>query len=219
MKLTRCSGGHFYDADKYSECPQCADSTIPVSAPDRFEEDVTVPLNSNSNFNNSVTDDIDERTLPITDIILGGSLNVSENADDKTVSFYEPITPKPSEPAGKTDTPAVGWMICIEGKYAGCDFRLHVGKNTIGRKDTNSICLSGDVSISREPQVIVVYEPITNRFFAIPGSANELAYVNDEVLLERVAIQKNDIIEIGSTKLMLIPCCDEKFSWNDVLKR
>ena len=211
MKLTRCSSGHFYDADKYSECPQCSDSTVPVSTPVGMGEDVTVPLAKakNTDFLN----DDEGVTLPLT-----MPSEYPDNDSDVTVSIY-PTVVEPSPTGEKATTPAVGWLVCVGGKYIGCDFRLQVGRNTIGRESKNSICLSGDKSVSREPQVIVVYEPMTNRFFVLPGTAKELAYVNNDVLLEREDLHKNDIIELGETKLMLIPCCDERFNWNDILKK
>ena len=94
-----------------------------------------------------------------------------------------------------------------------------MGRNTIGRSDSNSVALSGDTSVSKEPQAIIVYEPQGNRFFAVPGTARSLAYVNGQVLLAQTQLNKNDIIELGGTKLMLIPCCDEKFNWNTVFAK
>lgn len=30
-------------------------------------------------------------------------------------------------------------------------------------------------------------------------------------------MKKNDVLLIGDTKLMLIPCCDEQFCWEDIM--
>lgn len=49
---------------------------------------------------------------------------------DKTVSV-----------SGVTDTvdPVTGWLVCIEGPQYGKDFKIHAGKNFIGRATT---CIS-----------------------------------------------------------------------------
>ena len=150
-------------------------------------------------------------TIPLTG---GDSLTcpVDPTGGDEgvTVPAYQLNNPAAEKDVKSAAAPCAGWLVCVKGRYMGRDFRLQFGKNTIGRKETNSICLSGDVGVSREPQAIVVYEPASNRFFAIPGTARELAYINGEVLLERVELHKNDVIEMGETQLMFIPCCDDK---------
>lgn len=38
MNLTRCEFNHYYDADKYSECPHCKKETAISKMKNRMEE-------------------------------------------------------------------------------------------------------------------------------------------------------------------------------------
>jgi hypothetical protein len=171
-------------------------------------------------------------TAPVTQPIYGvgvgnsaGSNAVNNEDEGVTVSYWDPIiktqgnTNTGAESSDEPGTPCVGWLICIEGMHLGHDYRLYLGRNTIGRTENNSVALRGDTSVSKEAQAIIAYEPQGNRFFAVPGTARSLSYVNGQVLLSQIELKKNDIIELGKTKLMLIPCCDDVFNWNMVLDK
>ena len=161
----------------------------------------------------------DGATVPVTKPLSGVS---ADDDEGKTISIYDTIINQNTKPpvtpgeSSEQNGPCVGWLVCIGGVHIGRDFRLFVGRNTIGRGSQNGVVLSGDTSVSKEPQAIIAYEPQNNKFFAVPGTARSLSYVNGQVLLGMTELHKNDIIELGKAKLMLIPCCDEKFSWNMV---
>jgi hypothetical protein len=201
MNLIKCNNGHYYDAEKFPTCPHCAEVggmsvTIPA---DDTELGTTVMDTSNvyttTHANTEPTEDAYEN--PPTDI-------------QKTVGYFE-------EDMGLE--PVVGWLVCVEGNHFGEDFRLTSGKNFIGRnKASNNVVLDGDATVSREAQAIVIYEPKGNIYLIQPGSAKSLSYLNDEVVLESKRIEPNDIITVGATKLMFIPCCSENFKWSDCKK-
>lgn len=140
--------------------------------------------------------------------------------DETTVGIYPTMSSKPGNfdgGAGPANLePAVGWLICIEGGNRGRDYRISAGNNTIGRSASNSIALIGDQGVSREQHAIVVYDPKSNTYYALPGNSRGLCYVNGKVILNVTELKKNDVLELGASKLMLIPCCDEKFNWNMV---
>lgn len=236
MKLQRCANGHFYDGDKYPTCPHCQEAGLPGFKDD---ETVTQPLNRapsavtsaggaarpDSGYSGIETVPVNGygggETIPVTKPLSGVP---AADDEEKTVGLYDDIfgsggntrPPVPSNESVQQTSPCVGWLVCIGGDHIGRDFRLFEGRNTIGRSESNGIALRGDKSVSKEPQAIVAYEPKNNKFFAVPGTSRSLAYVNGQVLLGMTEIHKNDIIELGKAKLMLIPCCDEKFSWNIV---
>ena len=229
MKLQRCANGHFYDGDKYPTCPHCQEAGLPGFKDD---ETVTQPLNRTPSAVTSAGGAARPdsgysgysgggETVPVTKPLSG---TPAADDEEKTVGLYDDIfgsggntrPPVPSNESVQQTSPCVGWLVCIGGDHIGRDFRLFEGRNTIGRSESNGIALRGDKSVSKEPQAIVAYEPKNNKFFAVPGTSRSLAYVNGQVLLGMTEIHKNDIIELGKAKLMLIPCCDEKFSWNIV---
>ena len=203
MNLTRCSKGHFYDADTSATCPHClqsnsAQETMPVMRSEG-ENQVTVPLNGGN--------DKTVATSATSSTSGGPSVKASVEDDNKTVRYNE---------AKMGKEPVVGWLVCINGAHIGEDFRLKSGKNFIGRNSNMDAALTKDTSVSRDKHAIVVYEPKSHIFLVQPGEARELCYLNENVVLSAQEIKRNDIISVGDSKLMLFPCCDSTFNWEMV---
>lgn len=161
----------------------------------------------------------DDKTMPMTEKMPDFDLTMPPTSEDegKTIGIYDDICAKSSpDSAAAFNQPAVGWLVCTGGSCLGRDFRVCAGRNSLGRGEQNSIRLE-DNSVSRETQVFLVFDPRTNRFFAAPGNSTGLCYLNGGMVLSQVELKKNDVLELGSCKLMLIPCCDEHFNWNQVL--
>ena len=74
--------------------------------------------------------------------------------------------------------------------------------------------ITGDDSISREKHAAVSFEPKKRIFWLLPGESSGLVYINDEVVNTPVQLKGRDIIELGRTKLMFFPFCDETFQWS-----
>ena len=119
----------------------------------------------------------------------------------------------------KVIDPVVGWLVCIKGDAFGSSFVLKSGKNFIGRDRKMDVALTGDKSVSRECHAIVIYDPRSRMFLVQPGTSRELFYLNDKVVLGVEAIGSHDILAIGKTELMFIPCCGESFCWEDQIER
>jgi len=99
---------------------------------------------------------------------------------------------------GKTE-PVVGWLVCLEGPDKGKDFRLHNEKNYIGRAPMNDVVIEGDQTVSRERHGVVVFDPKKQVFWALPGDASGLVYLNGEIVNAPTQIKGDDVIEIGKT--------------------
>lgn len=110
-------------------------------------------------------------------------------------------------------TPVVGWLVCTGGVNKGCDYRLHQGRNFIGRSMEMDVCLMGDNTVSRSSHAVVVYDPRGNVYLAQPGESKELLYINDKLVLNTVELKPMDILSLGDTKLMFVPLCGEAFHW------
>lgn len=201
MNLIICPNGHYYDADKYQSCPHCnnyggVSTTIPADTDDGGIP-VTVPMDQPT--------DIPKPTIPSTEPMSSILPDNDDKSDiQKTVGFYE-------QDMGME--PVVGWLVCVEGKHKGKDYRLTSGRNFIGRSQKMDVVIEGDPSVSREAHAVVIYEPKGNIYMIQPGVSKELSYLNDQVVLEAKAIKVNDVITVGATKLMFIPCCSSKFQW------
>jgi len=110
--------------------------------------------------------------------------------------------------------PVVGWLVCLAGPDRGRDFRLHAEKNFIGRATTMDVCISGDETVSRERHATVIFDPKKQLFWAVPGDAAGLVYLNGDIVHAPTQMKHDDVLEVGQTKLTLIPFCGEKYSWS-----
>ena len=81
------------------------------------------------------------------------------------------------------------------------------------------ICLRGESTVSRDRHAILIYEPRQNLFLVQPGETKELIYLNGNVVLTPMVMKKNDILQVGDISLMLVPCCDDVFHWEEEEKK
>lgn len=156
----------------------------------------------------------------------------SANSDGKTLSYFSMMTSgsnEEKEEKPKVETMGsysskepvkfpVGWLVCVSGKHLGDSFALTDGRNFIGRMESNMVVLIKDPSVSREKHACVVYEPKKKVFYLQPGDGSALTYLNDEFVEATRPINAHDVIEVGESKLMLIPLCSEEFSWETYIK-
>lgn len=192
MNLIRCESGHFYDAERFSECPFCNQTRISTVVEGEDGDNLyTQPL--------TPTEPIE--TVPEPDV----------EEFSKTVGIYDDLGAEDVEPV-------VGWLVAISGNHLGQDFKLKTGRNFIGRSSEMDVPLEKDNSISREKHAIILYEPKSNMFLVQPGEAKQLFYLNEKVVLEATKISGYDILSLGETNLLFIPCCSEKFNWDSVKK-
>lgn len=115
--------------------------------------------------------------------------------------------------------PVVGWIVCIHGAHFGESFNIAAGKNSIGRSENNKIILYKDNSISREKHALIIYEPKKRQFYIQPGDSSGLTYLNEEYITESTKISAKDILELGNSKFIFVPLCDESFSWDNYITK
>ncbi len=110
--------------------------------------------------------------------------------------------------------PVVGWLVVVAGADRGRDFRLHAGRNFVGRSPEMHVALTNDRAVSRDRHAIVVYDPRANRFRVMPGESAGLVYRNGAPVDAPQDLAAEDEIEVGDTRLRFVPLCTEHFQWD-----
>lgn len=146
----------------------------------------------------------------------GGSIYTAPLTDGKDTTMLEDVQKTIGYFNDIANEPVVGWLVAVAGAHFGEDFRLTAGKNFIGRSVDMDVSLSDDQSVSRDKHAILLYEPKANIFLVQPGEAKELFYLNDKVVLAATEVHAYDVLTLGETKLLFIPCCSDKFNWDSV---
>ena len=232
MAQIECGRGHLYDPDKNPTCPYCnGGQKITVASAGR-----TAPI-GRSVLSPSRTAPVGgapvtaaQKTAPLS--------GISVTAPQKTMPprgygapVPEPVqtTPPPGmgvsvAAAGKTVgmmqsqmgfDPVVGWLACVAGPSRGKSYTVRGGVNSIGRSERMDIVITGDLKISSENHAKISYSDKHNRFNLLPGEGRNIVYLNDEEVFTPMPLKAYDLIDFGETKLLFVPLCGEKFTWED----
>ncbi len=202
MNMQRCENGHYYDKDKFVQCPYCN--------PAYGEVNRTVPLDqAGGSFDSSFGG-------------YTGGFGVTEGTGDIGQTVVVPperevtVVISPTNGKGKSYDPVVGWLVCIDGPDKGSDYRIRIGNNTIGRGSASHIRIANDAAISQDNMALIAYNAKARKFFIISGEGRNQIVVNDEDVLiphQSQELHAYDRILMGVSTLMFVPLCGGEFSW------
>lgn len=207
MEIIRCEKGHFYDADANTACPQCAaegqtgyGATKPVFPQDGpGDYGATQPAMGMG------------ETQPV-DV---GDMFGGPDFGDMGVEDYDDATQPVNMGGIEGFSPVTGWLVCVDGPDRGTDYRIRAGYNYIGRGEDMDICIRGDQKIGRERHAMLAYDQEERVFFFGPADGKSIVRLNGKMVMTPTELNAHDEITIGSTKLLFIPLCGEKFDWNE----
>jgi hypothetical protein len=195
MAIARCPNGHYYDDAKFSSCPHCsvfganprpdATQSAAFRVPSFGDEEKTV-----SKERPFVLDD--EKT----ERFAGGD-------EEKTIGFMRS--------ALRAD-PVVGWLVCVEGAEKGRDYRLHAGRNFIGRTWKMDVNIVDDRSISRENHASIVFEPNEAVFMIVNGESVK-TYLNGVPVTSPMPLAAGDKVGLGDSLYDFVPYCGRDRRW------
>lgn len=199
MALTECASGHLYDNAQYKTCPYCQGGVN------------RVVFGGGAAIGKTVGGPGTVPPAPVVGATVApGSYRAKENETGKTVAVLQ---------KSMKAEPVCGWLVCIEGKEKGRDYRIEAKNNTIGRSEKMDICLKGDDTISRENHARLAYDVKHNAFHLIPAESTNSIYVNDEPVYVPTKLNAYDLIEFGESKFLFFPFCTDMFNWQDGLKK
>lgn len=70
--------------------------------------------------------------------------------------------------------PVVGWLVAINGRENGRDYRIHSDNNFITRHKKSDIYLRGYEKICREKHANISYDRRDNKYYLSPGERAEI---------------------------------------------
>lgn len=203
--VTKCKNGHWFDPNVTKECPHCKRNgeklSLQVDAVE--EDDKTVSIaDIDLSLGEQLGEIIGNAVMETPDY---GKSAGNEEDDDKTISFgfFEMTGVQP----------VTGWLVCQNGGERGKDYRLHSGRNFLGRGNSMDVCLIDDKSISRNKHCSVSYDPKGNAFYLAAEGGN-IVYLNGVLIDEAKKLETNDEIMVGDTKLIFVEYCKEGRTWD-----
>ena len=108
----------------------------------------------------------------------------------------------------------VGWLVIVSETGRGQIYPVRVGRNKLGRGAQNDIAVQvGDASISKDNHLTIAADPKTKRFFAVPGDSTNLAYLNEEPLLEAKEIEDKAVLQTGATVFTFVQFAGNYIDW------
>ncbi len=197
MAIVQCPRGHNYDNAKHAQCPYCSGSqTIGITVPLMDE-------GTYGGFPRTKPEDTQINDIPYR--YPGVGVGVTEPYQNVTQGL---------DINAEGIAAVTGWLVCIEGKKKGKDFRLHGERNFVGRAGSNDIVLDFDDKISSVANIIISYDEEANEFYVQPGeNQKNNVKVNNKLLLMPQLLNDNDIIRLGETKLLFRSFCNDDFRW------
>lgn len=184
MATKTCVNGHLYDPNVYgNNCPFCpTGATINVSG--------------------------DVHGTEVSEIAGGTKPTVPVGAADSGVDGGGTVIRHVSgASSGETGAPAgnrrlVGLLVCYDLDPLGEVYKIYEGRNTIGRRATCDIVLSGDSQISSD-HLFILYREAEGVFWAIDNNSSNGTFVNER-FENKAQLQSDDVITIGSTRLIFM---------------
>ena len=193
VKMVQCPFGHYYNAALHASCPECARNAAASGNAARGAApgsgNFTPTEAPGGPFPGTVPVDGGAEGDPFGYTVIGGDLHGPDQLE-----------------------PVVGWLVCVEGPMRGLDYRIHAGYNYIGR-EVGDIHIAGDMQISRQNPAMVAFDAEEQSYYVGPSAGRNLIKVNGKTVLNAMELHSYDVISIGSTKLLFIGLCGEKFRW------
>lgn len=117
--------------------------------------------------------------------------------------------------AGEAFNPVVGWLVSIDGPAKGRDYKIRSGMNEVAREEDPEVDLviAGDPTISKRNHALIQYDPDDNGFYLI-RLKNDAVKVNEAAVKRPIRLNAYDVLQLGSTRLVFVPLCSEKFQWD-----
>lgn len=181
-----CKNGHNYDTS-LSACPFCPSADMTISS-------AKTQIDGASNNRDKTVIDIGAPKLS------PANQAGANHRSDKTMIYGASTSDgggSPVQAAGIRKL--VGWLVTFDINPAGIDYKLSVGRHRIGRKaDCDIVIQQPGIS---EDHAVLLYRD--NKFIIQDMLSTNGTFVNGIAIEEKVNLNNDDVIRIGSIDLQL----------------
>lgn len=227
MKLTKCSNGHFYDADKYSECPHCEGGSVKSSTSSTSSKTNKTSNTKSENPSKKIKTE-DENNMHKTIAKFGTNGDVNNNSgltqainNPNFMNLYDKEQNGENVQSGKNSSkernrsyvPVCGWIVGISGPEYGHSYELYLIDNSIGSGDDNIISIKNDSYLCANSHAIISFDSANQVFYLDYNRSEGKILVNNYSISESVYLKYMDVLQIGSSSYMLVPLCKDGFTW------
>lgn len=102
----------------------------------------------------------------------------------------------------EASSPVVGWLVALNGKHKGQDFRVREGKTSIGSDDSNDIQLTDEFVSGHHATIKFVVKDGERIFILTDMDSSNGTFLNDsEEPIAREELVDNDTVTFGQTKM------------------
>lgn len=203
MEKVQCINLHWFDAEKYVNCPLCGASKSDENKSMNTSGTVEPECKSKGwrlfPSRKPKSDDISQGSVEEdSDIPITKSLKMTKQEQvevKSSISFDYTISYLFSEEA---KMPVTAWLVGVSGKNSGRSYVVKPGMNLLANT-------FGKVAT-------ITYEPATRRF-VIDGAESEI-YCNGFRVGSKRELGAYDLIEIENNKYIFVPFCGPTFDWD-----
>ena len=119
------------------------------------------------------------------------------------------LNPGKTESAEKERKKLTGFLVTYSLSPNGDFFPLYEGKNIIGRAESSTIVIQGDTGIS-ERHLSILYRAVDRKFKFKDEQSSNGTFINEE-LIDDGELKNNDMIRIGTTRLLFMEIPQKSF--------
>jgi len=106
-----------------------------------------------------------------------------------------------------------GSLVCIWGPNKGREYRIHEGKNYIGRASSMDIRIDGDRKIEKHNHAVIVYDQKNKKAMLLPGESRGMIYWQGNAIFEPQELKNEQKIELGESAFSFLQYNDENYEW------
>lgn len=197
MNLSRCEKGHYYDGDKYVNCPHCARK-------DNVSKNTIRMSKSLDSVETEKRKEGMETGKALKDAVLDAMEKKRESEIRKRSSLH----------IEKEQELPVGILVGVQGSFLGKICVLTPGYNYIGYQD-EVIENVHEIEMLKSCLMTILYSEEKNIFILKPKNTEYPIQIGRIIVKDNLMLRSYDKIVVKEEAFLFVPICGGHFSWGN----